>query len=79
MTDDPLSPTHRRIAEVVKYINAHYREKLRCLALAERFEMSPSYLSRTFKKVTGFTVVGYQNLTRVREAQALLAKTSMTG
>ncbi|RKP57319.1 AraC family transcriptional regulator [Cohnella endophytica] len=73
VTEDPLSPTHRRIAEVVKFINAHYADKLPLAELSERFGMSPSYLSRTFKKVTGFTVVGYQNLTRVREAQSLLA------
>jgi len=72
---DPLSPTHRRIAEVVKYINAHYEEKLPLPALSERFRMSPSYLSRTFKKVTGLSVVGFQNLTRIREAQTLLATT----
>lgn len=74
-TDDPLSPTHRRIAEVVKYIHAHYPEPLTLPELAGRFEMSPSYLSRTFKKVTGFTVVGFHNLTRIREAQRLLAQT----
>lgn len=75
VTEDPLSPTHKRIADIVKYINAHYEEKLPLTELSERFAMSPTYLSRTFKKVTGFTVVGYQNLTRVREAQQLLATT----
>lgn len=75
VTDDPLSPTHRRIAEVVKFIHAHYQDQLTLPALAGLFEMSPSYLSRTFKKVTGFTVVGFQNLTRIREAQRLLAQT----
>ena len=75
LTDDPLSPTHRRIAEVVQYIGAHYQEKLPLPELAAQFHMSPSYLSRTFKKVTGFTLVGFQNLNRIREAQALLQQT----
>lgn len=75
VTEDPLSPTHRRIAEVVQYINAHYADRLPLQQLSDRFGMSPSYLSRTFKSVTGFTLVGYQNLTRVREAQVLLAQT----
>jgi len=75
VTDDPLSPTHRRIAEVVKFIRARYRDPLTLPALSARFEMSPSYLSRTFKKVTGFTVVGFHNLTRIREAQRLLSQT----
>jgi AraC-like DNA-binding protein len=75
VTEDPLSPIHRKIAEVVKFINARYTENLSLPMLAEQFGMSPSYLSRTFKKVTGFTVVGYQNFTRIREAQRLLAHT----
>ncbi|RED61810.1 helix-turn-helix domain-containing protein [Cohnella lupini] len=76
VTDDPLSPTHRRIAEVVKFINSRYQEKLPLTELSERFDMSPSYLSRTFKRVTGFSIVGYHNLTRVREAQSLLARSN---
>jgi AraC-like DNA-binding protein len=76
VTDDPRSPIHRRIAEVVKFINTRFREKLPLTELSERFGMSPSYLSRTFKKVTGFSVVGYQNLMRIREAQSLLAHTA---
>ncbi|CAI6052591.1 AraC family transcriptional regulator [Cohnella sp. JJ-181] len=76
--DDPLSPTHKRIAEVVRHINAHYAERMALAGLAERFAMSPSYLSRTFKKVTGFTLVGYQNLVRIREAQTLLGTTADT-
>lgn len=75
VTEDPLSPTHRRIDEIVQYINMNYHEKLPLPELAKRFAMSPSYLSRTFKHVTGFTLVGYQNLTRIREAQSLLVQT----
>lgn len=75
LTDDPLSPTHRRIAEVVHYIGARYQQKLPLVELAGQFRMSPSYLSRTFKKVTGFSLVGFQNFNRIREAQALLQQT----
>lgn len=75
VTNDPLSPTRKKIAEVVKCINANYDEKQTLPELADAFGMSPSYLSRTFKKVTGFTVSGYRNLTRIRAAQQLLTET----
>lgn len=75
-TEDPLSPIHRKIGQVVKYLNTHFSEKLPLADLSHQFRMSPSYLSRTFKKVTGFTIVGYQNLMRVREAQSLLIHTN---
>lgn len=72
---DPLSPVHRKIGQVVKHINSRFNEKLPLAELAALAEMSPSYLSRTFKKITGFSIVGYQNLIRIREAQSLLSLT----
>lgn len=77
VTDDPLSPTHRRIAGVVRRINAGFAEKLALETLAAEFAMSPSYLSRTFRKVTGFTLVGYVHFVRVREARRLLRETDL--
>lgn len=77
VTDDPMSPTHRRIADVVKEINARYRDKLSLEELAAGCGMSAPYLSRTFRKVTGFTLVGYLNLIRIREARKLLQETDL--
>jgi transcriptional regulator GlxA family with amidase domain len=39
--------------------------------------MSPYYISRMFKEVTGFSFVHYLNLIRVKEAQRLLQRTEM--
>lgn len=39
--------------------------------------MSRSYLSRIFRKVTGFSVVEYLNFVRVRKAQELLKGSRM--
>lgn len=73
-----VSPLHRKISEVVRYMNANYREQIRIGQLAERFFISPYYLSRVFKEVTGFTLVDYLNLTRIKEAQRLLRVTSLS-
>ena len=46
--------------------------------LAQRFFISPYYLSRSFKMATGFSLgIEYINLTRVREAQRLLRETNL--
>ncbi|MFC4812713.1 helix-turn-helix transcriptional regulator [Paenibacillus sp. GCM10023250] len=71
------SPLQRKIAEVVAHVNACYETKLTLAELAGRFFVSPYYLSRSFKAVTGFTLIEYVNLTRIREARRLLRETDL--
>ncbi|QJD87580.1 AraC family transcriptional regulator [Cohnella herbarum] len=73
-----VSPLHRKISEVVRYLNANYGEQIRVQQLAERFFISPYYMSRAFKEVTGFTLIDYLNLTRIKEAQRLLRESSLS-
>ncbi|SEO65412.1 AraC family transcriptional regulator [Paenibacillus sp. OV219] len=72
-----VSPLQHKISEVVQHINEHYDTKLVLADLAKRFYISPYYLSRSFKTITGFTLVEYIHLTRVREAQRLLKETDL--
>ena len=71
------SPMHERISEVVRYINSHYMQELSLHLLAEKFYISPYYLSRFFKEATGFTFVEYLNSVRIKEAKKLLEQSSM--
>ncbi|WP_424767223.1 AraC family transcriptional regulator [Paenibacillus sp. sgz302251] len=50
---------HAKISEVVRHIKAHFAEPLRLDAIAEHFFISPFYLSRMFKEITGFTFSDY--------------------
>lgn len=70
-----VSPLHHKISSIVRHINAHYAESIRLEELARLFELSPAYLSRMFKEVTGFGLVTYINLVRIQEAQRLLQET----
>ncbi|WP_199619301.1 AraC family transcriptional regulator [Paenibacillus alkalitolerans] len=76
-TPEHPSSKHERISEVVRYINSHYMEELSLQRLAEKFYVSPYYLSRFFKEATGFTFVEYLNNVRVKEAMTLLLSSSM--
>ncbi|MEI7025084.1 helix-turn-helix transcriptional regulator [Paenibacillus sp. y28] len=71
------SPMHERISEVVRYINNCYMEDLSLHLLADKFYVSPYYLSRFFKEATGFTFVEYLNSVRIKEAKKLLERSSM--
>ncbi|CAH1222989.1 HTH-type transcriptional activator RhaR [Paenibacillus allorhizoplanae] len=74
---DTPSPMYERILEVVRYMNTHYMQDLPLHLLAEKFYVSPYYLSRFFKEATGFTFVEYLNSVRIKEAKKLLEQTSL--
>ncbi|BCJ94344.1 AraC family transcriptional regulator [Anaerocolumna cellulosilytica] len=63
---------HRKVHEVVDYINQNYTSNQSLMELAERFYVSKYYLSRIFKEVTGFTVMEYIHVLRIREGKKLL-------
>jgi YesN/AraC family two-component response regulator len=70
------TPMHAKISEIIRYINAHFAAPLRLGALADHFFISPYYLSRMFKEMTGFAFSDYVILTRIKEAQRLLRETN---
>ena len=72
-----ISPMHEQISEIVSYINKHYMDELSLNLLADKFYISPYYLSRSFKQATGFSFVEYVNSVRIKEAKQLLEQTSM--
>ncbi|MDQ6422844.1 AraC family transcriptional regulator [Paenibacillus sp. LHD-117] len=73
---DHVSPLHRKISSIVRHINTSYTDEIRLEELARRFEISPAYLSRMFKEVTGFSLVSYINFVRIQAAQRLLAESN---
>lgn len=73
--EESTHPMHRKIAEIVRHIDRHYAGRLDLTAIANDFYVSPPYLSRSFRKVTGFTLTAYVHFARVRAAQRLLRDT----
>lgn len=62
--DQPLSHTQR----VIDYIQNSYMKPLTVAGLAEKFGLNRSYLTRKFKKETGFSVQEYLHQTRYTKA-----------
>lgn len=71
------SSVHRTISEVAAFVGKHYNDELRLHDVANRFFISPYYLSRKFKACTGFGFSEYVQLVRIREAQRLLRETEL--
>ena len=67
-----ITPLHKKISEIVSFINMNYMTDLSLDHISKQFFISPFYLSRSFKDVTGFSFTEYINSVRVKEAQKLL-------
>lgn len=63
----------RIVAELVDYVNQHYREKLTLDSLAEHFYMSKYYLSHEFQRHMGTSVYRYIQKKRLQIARQLIA------
>jgi AraC-like DNA-binding protein len=61
-----------RINRIVRFISAHYAEKLTVQGLAEQSRLGTAYFGRLFKQKTGLTVHQYLTQIRVRNAENLL-------
>ncbi len=74
---DDHSKQDRLIGEAKKYISENLSGELSVALLAEALYVTPNYLSRLFKKVTGIGCNEYIIMQRIRKAKALLETTSV--
>ena len=75
-----VQETHiqKKITDVVCYIGNNYMNDLSIPKLAKHFYISRSHLSRTFKSVTGLTIIEYLNTVRINHAKKLLRDSDMS-
>jgi AraC family transcriptional regulator, arabinose operon regulatory protein len=69
-------PMHHKVSEIALFINRSFDQPITLEQTARDFYISPSYLSRVFKKLTGFHFREYIQVVRIREAQKKLAATN---
>lgn len=70
--DGELSNKLKLVKKVVKYIKRHYDEELTVEKISEHCGYSRFYVSKTFKEITGYTVIWYINAARIEKAKSLL-------
>lgn len=69
----PGAEMNAHIAAVIDFLNMHYTESVSLASVAEKFHLSASHLSRSFKEATHFGFVEYVNSLRITKACRLLA------
>ncbi len=74
----PNTDIIRRIGDIRQYIDTHYADNsLGIASLSLKFQISESYLSRSFKHYVRTTVLDYITRVRVNEAKKLLPEDSI--
>lgn len=66
------------VYKAIQYINRNYKEEVDARKCAALVNMSYSYFSRSFKKITQKSFRRYLNEVRIRHAQELLATTDLS-
>lgn len=69
---DKKDSIETKIYTITSYIHTHFSEDLSLESLSNEFYLSPYYLSHKFKETTGFPLVNYIQMTRIRNAQQML-------
>ena len=64
-----------KVYSITAYIHSHFTEDISLESVSKEFFISSYYLSHQIKRITGFTLTDYVQLTRVRNAQTLLLST----
>lgn len=67
-----------KVYNITAYIHSHFTENISLESISREFFISSYYLSHQFKRITGFTLTDYVQLTRVRNAQTLLLSTNLS-
>ena len=73
-----IRPRNETVEQICAYLAANYQQKLSLTEVAARFYISPYYLSRLFRRVTGQSIVDYLNNRRIEAAQKLLETTELS-
>jgi len=62
------------IHRVIQYLNARFSEKISLEDVAHHVYMSPTYLSRIFKRETGSSLIDFLNKIRIEKSKELLSQ-----
>ena len=71
-------PHNETVEQICAYLAANYQKKFSLTEVAAQFYLSPYYLSRLFRRITGQSIVDYLNNRRIEAAQKLLETTELS-
>ena len=76
--EDRSGARHELVRAAREYIEAHCTEKFSLQAVSGALYVNGSYLLRTFRELTGMTLLEYHNIMRCEKAKELLTDSSLS-
>lgn len=64
--------------EIIRFVNANFFRRIHQKSLSQRFGVSPSYISRMFRKYLGRSFLDHLHMLRIQRATSLLHTTNMS-
>ncbi|ANS74709.1 AraC family transcriptional regulator [Paenibacillus yonginensis] len=61
-----------KVEKIITYMHEHLSGKIMLAELSELVQLSPAYLSRTFKELTGYSVIEFFNKLKMDKAKEML-------
>ncbi|ANB56702.1 helix-turn-helix domain protein [Anoxybacillus sp. B7M1] len=61
-----------KVEKMIQYMHQNVTRKITLAELSEMTQLSPSYLSRMFKDITGYSVIGFFNKIKMDKAKELM-------
>ncbi|HZG82019.1 MAG TPA: helix-turn-helix domain-containing protein [Brevibacillus sp.] len=74
----PKHTDNSHMIQVMAFIEEHLQRDLDLELLSEQVHLHPQYVSRLFKRETGFSITQFITFRRLKKAKHLLAHTEMT-
>jgi AraC-type DNA-binding domain-containing proteins len=68
---NPNYATALKVDKVIQFMHQNINGKITLTELAEMSQLSPYYLSRTFKEITGYSVIEYFNKIKIDKSKEL--------
>ncbi|MDS0525984.1 AraC family transcriptional regulator [Clostridium sp. SHJSY1] len=61
-----------KVENIISYMHKNINSKITLVELSDMVELSPTYLSRTFKDITGYSVIEFFNKIKIDKAKELI-------
>ncbi|UUZ83271.1 AraC family transcriptional regulator [Paenibacillus sp. P26] len=64
--------TSLKVEKIIHYMHEHLQDKITLTHLSDLVQLSPAYLSRTFKEITGYSPIEFFNKMKVDKAKEMI-------